>query len=100
MKQPTRPLRRLAFGLCGLAAAASAGIAGAQGMPPDASGASAPPSSWSAANLPGTEQYQDKYIGGGSMKPDVSSGDAAAGADDSSGLARSVQIDAVGSLLS
>jgi len=99
MKQPTRPLHRLALSLCGLAAAACAGIAGAQGVPPDA-GTPAPPASWSAANLPGTEQYQDKYIGGGSMKPDVSSGDAAAGADDGSGLARSVQIDAVGSLLS
>jgi hypothetical protein len=109
MTRTTRLSRRLAFGLCGLATVTCVGVAAAQSVAPapPASAVSAPAgastpaaSSWSAANLPGTQQYQDKYIGGGTMSPDISSGDAAAGADDTSGLARSVQIDAVGSLLS
>ena len=112
MTQRTRPARRLAFGLCGPAAFAWASMAPAQiittgppasaaapGSPVAAAPASAATASWSAANLPGTEQYQDKYIGGGTMSPDISSGDAVAGADDTSGLARSLQVDAVASVL-
>jgi hypothetical protein len=103
MTRSPRPARRLAFGLCGPAGAIWAGIAAAQTGAPAPTAAAALPAatpSWSAANLPGTEVYQDRFIGGGSMTPDISSGDAAAGADDTSGLARSVQIDAVASVLS
>src|SRR5208337_1868802 len=52
---------------------------------------------WSAANLPGAAVYQDRYIGGGSLAPDISSGDATS--SDSEGLARAVQVDAVMSRL-
>ena len=103
MTRSTRPVRRLAFGLCGPAAVAWASIAAGQTAapsPPVSVVVPATAASWSAANLPGTQQYQDKYIGGGTMAPDISSGDAAAGADDTSGLARSLQIDAVASVLS
>jgi hypothetical protein len=41
--------------------------------------------------------YQDKYIGGGSLSPDISMGDNST--SDTDGLARSVQIDAVASVL-
>ena len=34
-----------------------------------------PPLSWSAANLPPMPVYQDKYIGGGSLAPDISAGE-------------------------
>jgi hypothetical protein len=53
--------------------------------------------SWSAANLPDTPVYQDKYISGGSLVPDISAGD---GTSDSQGLARSLQVDGVVSALS
>ena len=42
--------------------------------------------------------YQDRYIDGGSLKPDISTGEAAT--SDDTGLARSIQVDAVGSVLS
>ena len=104
MTRPTRPARRLAFGLCGPAALAWASIVAGQSAAPNPPVSAVAPAtvaaSWSAANLPGTQQYQDKYIGGGTMAPDISSGDAGAGADDTSGLARSLQIDAVASVLS
>ena len=41
--------------------------------------------------------YQDHYIDGGGLKPDVSTGEAAT--SDDTGLARSIQVDAVGSVL-
>ena len=72
---------RLAFGLCGLAAVALCSAARAQSVTP--------------APVP---QYQDRYIGGGSLAPDISTGDEAT--SDTSGLARSLQIDGVASVLS
>jgi hypothetical protein len=71
---------RLAFGLCGLAAIALCSAARAQSVTP--------------APVP---QYQDRYIGGGSLAPDISTGDGAT--SDTSGLARSLQIDGVASVL-
>src|SRR3984885_3038117 len=72
---------RLAFGLCGLAAIALCSAARAQSVAP----APAP-------------DYQDRYIGGGSLAPDISTADGAT--SDTSGLARSLQIDGVASVLS
>jgi hypothetical protein len=80
---------RLAFGLCGLA---WLDAAYAQAEPPT------PAPSWSVVNLPGTPVYQDNYIGGGSLVPDISKGDAST--TDVEGLARSLQIDGVVSALS
>jgi hypothetical protein len=89
---------RLAFGVCGLGGLVCTGAASAQTQ---AQSPSAPPAvSWSAANLPGGSLYQDRYIGGGTLTPDISAGDTSTGADDSQGLARSIQIDAVFSALS
>ena len=85
---------RLAFGLTGLGGFVCFGAAMAQVAP---SADPAPPASWSAANLPGTPVYHDRYIGGASTTPDISSGDGAI--SDSEGLARSLQIDAVTSRL-
>jgi hypothetical protein len=82
---------RLAFGLCGLGGLACSSAAQAQ-----AATAAAAPLSWSAANLPDTPVYQDKYIGGGSLAPDISSGDSSG---DGGGLARSLQVDGVVSAL-
>jgi hypothetical protein len=84
--------RRLTFGLCGLCGLAAAGTVCAQVS------ASLPPTSWSAVNLPGTPVYEDRYIAGGSLTPDISAGDGAIG--DSQGLARSLQVDGVLSALS
>jgi hypothetical protein len=47
---------------------------------------------------PAAPVYQDRYIGGGSLSPDISMGDNST--SDTGGLARSVQIDAVASILS
>lgn len=46
---------------------------------------------------PAEAPYQDRYIAGGSLTPDISSGDYTT--SDPSGLARSVRIDAVASML-
>jgi hypothetical protein len=86
------PTPRLAFGLCGLGGLVWLGLAHAQSVPP------AQPASWSATHLPGTAQYQDNYIGGGSLAPDISKGFAEG--SDLAGLARSIEIDAVVSALS
>ncbi|MGD0490277.1 MAG: hypothetical protein ABSC32_01915 [Steroidobacteraceae bacterium] len=84
--------RRLTFGLCGLGGLAAWSTAYAQASP------SAPPMSWSAVNLPDTPIYQDRFIAGGSLAPDISAGDATTG--DGQGLARSLQVDGVVSALS
>ena len=91
MKPRASLATRLAIGLSGLGGVAWASGAFAQ--------TAAPPSAvpWSAANLPGTAVYQDRYIGGGSLTPDISAGEATS--SDSEGLARSVQVDAVMSRL-
>jgi hypothetical protein len=65
---------RLAFGLCGLGAAASG-----------------------AVNPPAPPPYQDRYIGGGSLVPDISTGDD--GTSGTEGLARSLELDGVLSML-
>jgi hypothetical protein len=70
---------RLAFGLCGLATFVFVSAALAQTAPAE------PP-------------YQDRYIGGGSLTPDITSGDGAT--SDTQGLAHSLQIDGVASVLS
>jgi hypothetical protein len=92
MKLRNALARRLAFSLCGLGGFAASSAADAQVA------SSAPPMSWSAVNLPGTPVYQDRYIAGGSLTPDISAGDDATG--DNQGLARSLQVDGVVSALS
>jgi hypothetical protein len=116
MKPHAKFIPRLAFGLCGLGGMVWLGAAHAQSETPPAvatasliatpspavtPSAATPPSTattWSAANLPGANVYQDKFIGGGTLAPDISRGDE----DPSSGqgLARSLQIDGVVSALS
>jgi hypothetical protein len=59
-----------------------------------------PAVAWSAVNLPEQPAYQDRYIGGGSLAPDISAGETGLGSDYGTGLARSIQIDAVASVLS
>jgi hypothetical protein len=92
MKLRAKLAPRLAFGLCGLGGLTWLGAAYAQSVTP------APSVPWSAANLPGAPAYQDKYIGGGSLAPDISTSDDATA--DSQGLARSLQVDGVVSALS
>ena len=75
---------RLAFGLCGLGGVAFIGLAHPQTVAP-------PPASAAPA-------FQDRYIGGGSLVPDISAGDGST--SDTSGLARSLQIDGIASLMS
>jgi SdrD B-like domain len=72
--------RHLALALCGLAGLAWMGVVHAQSVAP----ASPPPTSTA---------YQDTYIGGGSLAPDISTGDQAN--SDSQGPARSLQVDGV-----
>src|SRR5450631_1644406 len=98
MKPRAKLTPRLAFGLCGLGGMVWLGAAEAQSAMPAQSATPAQPASWSATHLPGTSQYQDSYIGGGSLAPDVSKGYTES--SDVSGLARSVQIDGVVSALS
>jgi hypothetical protein len=76
MKRRGNLAPRLAFCLCGLGLAAAAS---------------------SAVNPPAPPQYQDRYIGGGSLVPDISTGDE--GTSDSQGLARSLELDGVASVL-
>ncbi|MGO9992706.1 MAG: hypothetical protein ACLPTF_09355 [Steroidobacteraceae bacterium] len=97
MKLRARAALPLALGLCGLEGFASLGAAYGQSLN-SPSAASMPTPSWSAANLPGATVYQDKYIGGGSLVPDISRGYDESG--DNQGLARSLQIDGVVSALS
>jgi len=70
--------RRLAPGLCGLGGIVAAVLAQAQPV--------APP--------PAPPAYQDHYIDGGALTPDVTTDDSAGG-DASQGLARSLQVDGV-----
>jgi hypothetical protein len=80
---------RLASCLCGLAGLVGAGAAGAQSL-------NAAPAVYTSIVRPPT--YQDRFIGGGSLAPDISAGDADTSA--SQGLARSLQVDGVVSALS
>jgi hypothetical protein len=82
MKRRATLAVQLAFGLGGLAGLACSATADAQTAPA----------------APDAPDYQDRYIGGGSLKPDISTGDNAT--SDTTGLARSLQLDAVGSILS
>src|SRR5271154_4842553 len=90
MRRPAKLAPQLAFGLCGLGGLTWFCAASAQSVTP-------PAAPGSTANLPGTSVYQDKYIGGGSLVPDISTGDEAG--SDSPGLARSLQVDGVVSAL-
>src|SRR3977135_2669219 len=74
---------RLAYSLCGLG-----------GFLCFAAGAQSPTPATPATPAP---VYQDRYISGGSLSPDISMGDNST--SDTDGLARSVQIDAVASVL-
>jgi hypothetical protein len=92
MKSRGRLGPRLAVGVCALGGLCLVGAARAQT-------ATAAPAAWtwSGANLPTITVYQDRYIGGGSLTPDVSSSEETS---DSQGLARSLQVDGVVSMLS
>src|SRR5258708_3901599 len=82
---------RLAFCLCGLGGFACSSTAHAEIAAPTPVAAS------SAVNPPAPPQYQDRYIGGGSLVPDISTGDE--GTSDAQGLARSLELDGVASVL-
>jgi hypothetical protein len=97
MKPLAKPTPRLAFGLCGLGGMVWLGAVHAQSVTTASVTPPPPPVSWSAANLPGANVYQDKFISGGSLVPDISKGDAQSDSDQ--GLARSLQIDGVVSAL-
>ena len=94
MKPRSRLAPRLAFGLCGLGGISWLSAAQAQ------LAMSVPTStiSSSTANPVIVSPYQDRFINGGSLVPDISAGDTESG--DSRGLARSLQIDGVRSVLS
>jgi SdrD B-like domain len=86
LNEPLRHLaRRLVLCLCGLGGVAWIGTAQGQSL----ASATPPPAS--------APVYQDKYIGGGTLAPDISAGDEVS--TDSQGLARSLQIDGVVSAL-
>ena len=86
---------KLTVGLFGLGGFAWFGAAIGQSV------ASLPPPalSWAASNIPGTTLYQDKLIGDGSLAPDITKGGDVESSD-TQGLARSLQVDAVASMLS
>jgi hypothetical protein len=82
--KPRVPLAsRLAYSLCGLGGFLCWSAANSQ--------------SPAAVSPPAAPVYQDRYIGGGSLSPDISMGDNST--SDTGGLARSLQIDAVASVL-
>jgi hypothetical protein len=89
----------LAIGLCGLGALAAVSTANAQSAAQaDAQSTPASPAVyWHAADPPATLLYQDRFIGGGSLAPDITKTEE--GFSDSQGLARSLQIDGVVSAL-
>src|ERR1700736_4871066 len=74
---------RLAFGLCGPGGFVCVSTAHAQTA--------------GAANPQTPPAYQDRYIGGGSLVPDISTGEE--GTSDANGLAHSLEIDGVLSVL-
>jgi hypothetical protein len=80
MKHRGRLAPRLAFGLCGPGGLLFLGAASAQSVP-----------------APDAPLYQDRIIGGGSLAPDISMGDGTT--SDTQGLARSLQVDGVASVL-
>ncbi|MDP9088224.1 MAG: hypothetical protein M3O26_05740 [Pseudomonadota bacterium] len=82
----------LAFGLCGPGGLACLGVTQAQSV------SAAGPLTPSALDFPAAPAYQDRYIGGGSLPPDISRGDDSI--SDTHGLARSLQFDGVVSALS
>jgi hypothetical protein len=83
MKPPARRALHLAACLCGILAAVLSSPVSAQ--PQDTVPADAPPA------------YEDRLIAGGTLSPDISAGDNST--SDTSGLARSIRVDAVGSVL-
>jgi hypothetical protein len=83
-------------GLCALGGLAFFAAARAQTTASSPASPS-PVASWSAVNLPSVAVYQDRYINGASLTPDVSAGDESS---DGAGLARSLQVDGVISTLS
>src|SRR5271166_321932 len=94
MKLYANPATRLAFGLSGLGVFACMGMVHAQTSNPTFAATSTPPATSSAAG----PAYQDHYIAGGSLTPDISLGEGAT--TDTGGLFRALQIDAVASVLS
>ena len=84
MSQAPHLAYRLARGLGGLGGIAWLGLASAQAPPPAA---------------PAEPAYQDQYIRGGNLAPDISAGDEDGG-DGGAGLARSLQIDGIVSVMS
>jgi hypothetical protein len=92
MKRRGNAARRLAFGLCGLAGLVSLSTAHAETSAP------MPAAPMTAVNSPAPSAYQDRYIGGGSLAPDISAGDEAT--SDTQGLAHSLELDGVMSVLS
>ena len=84
MKPPARHALHLAACLCGLVATVL--LSGPLSAQPEA-----------AAPADSAPAYQDRLINGGNLAPDISAGDSTS--SDTSGLARSIRIDAVGSVL-
>jgi hypothetical protein len=82
---------RLAFGLCGLGGLACLSTAHAETATP------IPATPSSAGSPPAPPAYQDRYIGGGSLVLDISTGDD--GTSDTQGLAHSLELDGVLSAL-
>ena len=92
MKRRANLALRLAFGLCGPGGFVCASTAQAESAPPTP----VVPSSALDARPPAG--YQDRYIGGGSLVPDIIAGDE--GTSDTNGLAHSLELDGVLSALS
>jgi hypothetical protein len=82
---------RLAFGLCGLGGFVCLSTAHAEVAAP------IPAIPSSAGSPPAPPPYQDRYIGGGSLVPDISAGDD--GTSGTEGLAHSLELDGVLSAL-
>lgn len=97
MKRRGNAARRLAFGLCGLAGLVSLSTTQAETSAPMPA-APMPPAPMTAVNSPAPSAYQDRYIGGGSLAPDISAGDEATSS--TQGLAHSLELDGVLSVLS
>src|SRR5258707_4103050 len=88
MKRRGNLAPRLAFGLCGLAGFACQSKAQAEIATPIPGSTGSPPT---------PTVYQDRYIGGGSLVPDISTSDD--GTSGTEGLARSLELDGVLSML-